>query len=101
MTKKEKLILIGKFLLTVICLLLNTLDAMCESLPPPAQYIIAMEAAAMKAMIAGSIIAFFVYWALWIFWDEKRLAKNRTLHQILFSFAAGLSLTRFLYDVCL
>lgn len=95
MTRKEKLILLGKFILTEVFLFLHCLEVMCNPIESPAQSI------AMQTMVWGSASAFFVYWVLWIFWDEKGLAKNQTRLRILFYFAAGLCLTRFLYSFTL
>ncbi len=91
MARKEKLILLGTFFLTVFLLLLGWTDVMCIRNESPA------EAITQKVMVVGSIMAFFVYWVLWFLWDENKWAKNRKLHRILFFSAAGLSLTKFIY----
>lgn len=95
MTRKEKLILLVKFVLTEVFLFLHCLEVLCNPIESPTQVI------AMQTMVWVSIVAFFVYWALWLFWDEKRLAKNQIPHRILFYFAAGLCLARFLYSFTL
>jgi len=46
-------------------------------------------------MAVGSVSAFFVYWFLWVRWDEEKF-KNHKLYLLLFV-AAGLGTTRLIY----
>jgi hypothetical protein len=89
MTKKDKLILLGKIVTTIVFLLIDPLEITCIRQQS------SWQTAALWSLAAGSALAFVLYWFLWVWFDAEKFInqKYNQLLRIAVIFSGG----RFLY----
>lgn len=89
MTRKDKLILLGKIIITFVFLVVDSLEVLCIREQSSGQTIV------LGSLTVGSVLAFILYWFFWIWLDAENFTnyKCNQLLRIAIIFGVG----RFLY----